>query len=110
MNEFVEAEDTTIGGVTWHSSDEDSGPDVGISVYLGPDDRLWCGEISRSLFDEANGAEHFPDDIGRFIVRYQGKEAKLIAKCADELEAREFIEQIAAWVCAIPAVAGGPPK
>ena len=52
-------ENTEIGGITWHSSDEDSGPDVGISIYLGPDDRLYCGEISRKAFDDNNGGAHF---------------------------------------------------
>lgn len=91
-------ENTTVGGITWHSSEEDSGPDVGISVYLGPDDRLWCGEISRRLFEEHDGPARFDSDLGAFIVRYAGKETTLIAKCADMDTGREFVEQIAEWV------------
>ncbi|MBR1122085.1 hypothetical protein JQ628_11215 [Bradyrhizobium lablabi] len=98
MSETIDREDTSIGGVTWHCSDEDSGPDVGISVYLGPDDRLWCGEVSRQLFDGADGQKHYRDDYGWFIVRYRGKETILLAKCAGEEAAREFIEQIGIWV------------
>lgn len=90
-------ENTNVGGVTWHSSEEDGGPDVGISVFLGPDDRLWCGEITRKLFDE-QGKDHFCSDGGWFLVRYQGSNTKLIAKFADGLEARDFIEQVAEWV------------
>lgn len=92
------AENTTIGGITWHSSEEDSGPDVGIIVYLGPNDRLWCGEISRRLFDEHDGSANFDNDGGAFIVRYSPKETALIAKCADMDTGREFVEQVAAWV------------
>lgn len=96
----IDREDTSIGGLTWHSSEEDGGPDVGISVYLGPDDRLWAGEISRRTFEEWDGDLNFDDDAGWFLVRYVGKERKIIAKFGDEgqHEAKEFIEQIAAWV------------
>ena len=91
------AEDTKVGGITWHSSDEDSGPDVGISVYLGPDDRLYAGEISRRLFDDHDGAERFDSDGGWFLVRYTDKEERLIAKFADDIEARDFMDQVAMW-------------
>lgn len=94
----VERENETVGGITWHSSGPDSGPDVGISVYLGKDDRLWLGAISRRTFDENNGGAHFDSDDGWFILRYHGNDTKLIAKCADEIEGREFIEQVAEWL------------
>lgn len=90
-------EDVSIGGVTWHSSDEDSGPDVGISVYVGENDRVWCGEISRKCFSECEGEKHFSDDGGWFIVRYN-PHPTLIARCADPDDAREFVESVAAWI------------
>jgi hypothetical protein len=100
-------EDTSIGGVTWHSSEKDGGPDVGISVYLGKDDRLWAGEISRRTLEE-RGDNDFDDDSGWFLVRFVGKEVKIIAKFGDEnLHAQEFMEQVAAWV---RATAGGGEK
>jgi hypothetical protein len=99
MTDATDHEDTSIGGVTWYSSEEDSRPDVGISVYLGPDDRLWCGEISRKLFEELDGFQHFPNHMGWFIIRRHGMDSKLIAKCADDyFEASKFIHQIATWV------------
>jgi len=101
--EDMPTENTTIGGVTWHSSEEDGGPDVGISVYLAPDDRLWCGEISRRLFEGHDGSAHFDSDGGAFIVRFNGKDTTLIAKCADLDTGREFVEQVAAWVRATPS-------
>lgn len=95
----MDNEDTSIGGVTWHCSDEDTGPDVGLSVYLGENDRLWCGEISRSLFEHCRGADSFDSDFGWFLIRYApNNETCLIAKFADAYQAREFIEQIALWV------------
>lgn len=36
---------TERGEVTWHSSDEDSGPDVGLSMGLGDGKLLWVGEV-----------------------------------------------------------------
>ena len=90
-------EDTSIGGLTWHCTEEDGGPDVGISVYIGPNDHIWCGEISKKCFEEASGAEHFSSDGGWFIVRYNPRPT-LIAKCGDIEDGRQFIEQVAAWI------------
>jgi hypothetical protein len=90
-------EDKTIGGITWHVSEPDGGPDVGISVYLGKHERLYVGEISRALFDECNGSEHFDSDGGWFIVHYKSESKELIAKCGEPHIAQEFIEMIAMW-------------
>jgi len=91
-----DAEDTTIGGVTWHCSEEDGGPDVGISLYLGPKEHIWCGEMSNTLFEELGGKEHFDSDGGWFVVHYN-PEPTLIAKCAERHEAQSFIEMIGSW-------------
>lgn len=91
-------EDLSVGGVTWHSSEEDGGPDVGISVCLGENDRLWAGEISRSLFGELAGEDHFDGDVGWFLVRFRSEGAEIIAKFGEAHVAQEFIEQVAQWV------------
>lgn len=97
MSETTDREDQTVGGITWHSSDEDSGPDVGLSLYLGPNDRLFVGEISRDLFERC--ACPFDNDFGWFLVRYAPEnETQLIAKFSDTFAAQEFIEQIGVWV------------
>jgi hypothetical protein len=95
-------EDTSIGGVTWHCSEKDGGPDVGISVYLGPNDHLWCGEMASTLWEECGGKDHFDSDGGWFIVRYSPEGTKLIAKCGDPDEAREFVEWIASLLRQLP--------
>ena len=84
------------GELSWHCSDPDNGPDVGLSVCIGKDDSLWCGEISRSLFEEAGSP--FDNDFGWFLVRYTGGSARLLAKLAGPAEAQEFMEQVAEWV------------
>lgn len=94
----MDQEDTSVGGLTWHSSGPDEGPDVGVSIYLGSDDRLWAGEISRDLFDRCNGAENFDGDGGWFLVRYTGQDTRLIAKFSEQYEAQDFMDQVAAWV------------
>jgi hypothetical protein len=91
------AEDTSVGGVTWHSSGEDEGPDVGVSVMLENSVRLYCGEISRDLFERTGASEHFDSDLGWFFVRYRaGDDVQVLGKCADLHEGREFMEEIAA--------------
>lgn len=90
------AEDMTIGGITWHSSEEGGGPDVGVSVYLGGNQRLWIGEITSQLFDQS-GRDHFNSDGGWFLVWYK-PEPVLIAKCGDDLDAREFVEHLASLI------------
>ena len=90
--------DESIGGVTWHSSGPDEGPDVGISVTLGPKEELWAGEISRTLFDQCKGPEKFDNDFGWFLVHHKAGGPALLAKFADQYEAQAFMEQVAAWV------------
>jgi len=87
-------EDTRTGGVTWHSSEDDGGPDVGVSLYLGDGKRLWCGEISRDLYDSCRGFDYFDGDGGRFLVFYDPS-PRLLAKIGDYDQAREFIEALA---------------
>ena len=45
-------DETEIGRVIWHSTDEDSGPDVGISTGMGKGRSLWIGEITNHRWDE----------------------------------------------------------
>lgn len=87
-------EDTSVGGVTWHSSEDDGGPDVGISVFLGNNRRLWCGEISRALYDECRGSDHFDGDGGWFLVLFTHRPL-LLAKVGDKDQAKELMEFVA---------------
>lgn len=91
------SEDKTIGRITWHTSDEDSGPDVGISLYLGENERIYVGEISRALFERCGGPEHFDSDGGWFIVHFKPEGTELIAKCGENYLAQAFIEEIGSW-------------
>jgi hypothetical protein len=86
-----------LGCVQWHSSDEDSGPDVGISIGLGHGRMLWCGEISRQRHaDAGKEAAALGDDFGWWIILYGPPgETRVIAKCLNCYDARDMIEHLA---------------
>lgn len=89
----MEQEDKSCGGITWHSSEEDGGPDVGISVFLGGGKRLYCGEISRKLYDDENGDANFDGDGGWFLVLYDPA-PRLIAKMGERQHSHDLMELI----------------
>lgn len=84
-----------LGFVTWASSDEDGGPDVGITVGLGPElGHLWLGEITRDRF-ESDGCDQYADnDMGWWLMHYKPKgEPFVIGKLlSEDYQAREFFE------------------
>lgn len=90
------AEGTSVGEITWHSSEDGGGPDVGISLYLGPNDCLYAGEISSDLFRQCGGKEFYPSDGGWFLVRF-AEETSIIASIGDQFSGRDFLEQLAQW-------------
>lgn len=63
------APSTERGAVTWYSSDEDSGPDVGLSMGLGNGEFLWVGELPGksgwhlAIYHSTAGRE----DIAQFV-------------------------------------------
>lgn len=89
------APDTTPGAVTWHLSDEDCGPDVGISIGLGDGCMLWIGEISKDRWEEAGGTDmDLGDDFGKWIVLYE-PEPIVIGRCPSDLDISHVADLIA---------------
>lgn len=84
-----------LGFVTWASSDEDGGPDVGITVGLGPElGHLWLGEIARARF-ESEGCDQYADnDMGWWLMHYKPDDEPLVIGklLSDDFAAREFFE------------------
>ena len=81
MTENIKGDDPRLyqrRSVVWHTSDEDCGPDVGISVGTG-DGMIYAGE--------------FPGSVrwGLCIYPLQGDKI-IISKDVDEDQARNFIE------------------
>ncbi len=72
---------TRPGYVVWHSSEEDGGPDVGLTIGLGGGKMLWAGERS--------GREG--DGIGLLV--YGDKSIDANASLGEYDEVREVLEQ-----------------
>ena len=63
MNEPTYEQMSQPGRVTWHSSEEDGGPDVGLTVGLGDGKMLWIGERSSKEGDGMGLLVYSPDKI-----------------------------------------------
>lgn len=95
MTMVEEIDRDSLGRVVWHSTDEESGPDVGITVGLGENiGSLWLGEISTKLYEESGGPERFDSEFGWFLIFYPtaGDPQVLMKSGGEHHEAREFIE------------------
>lgn len=82
----------TRGLVVWHSSGEDMGPDVGISVGLGNGRSLWCGEINRDRWNAAGEeAAELGGDSGVWLIIYgpTEDETHVLGRMIDNREASE---------------------
>jgi len=104
-----EIDQTELGKVTWHSSEEDSGPDVGLMLGLGEGRALWVGEISKRAWTDAGSEiQALGSDGGWWLGIYQ-PEFQPFAKFADAEAGREVFEQIANSVRATLAHKGAEP-
>ncbi len=56
MADLIERDETEVpmGQVVWHSSDEDGGPDVGVSLRIADGVDLWVGEITDQAWRDAS--------------------------------------------------------
>lgn len=85
----------SLGQVTWHSSDEESGPDIGISIDLGDGVILYVGEISRDLHASDPEAVALGEDFGWWLTLYGPNPhagGEPIAKFVSAHAAREFVD------------------
>lgn len=104
-----------FGRVVWHSSDEDSGPDVGVTVGLGQGRALWFGEISKKMHEEEGvEAAELGDHFGTWIILYddnkpRGEQATVIGKAIPYV-ATDVCDAISASLRAsvVPAPAATP--
>lgn len=85
-----------FGALIWHSSGEDEGPDVGVSIKLGDEALLWCGEITNRLYEETEGAEQFGGPWGWWVILYDGPKSIAIAKCCDGCATRDAFDRLSA--------------
>jgi hypothetical protein len=87
--------ETERGKVVWHSSEEDGGPDVGLSLGLGNGELLWFGEMSTTtLADHDIDVKETGD--GWWIVLY-GKDDRsthIGALVVDQEAARQIFDKL----------------
>lgn len=87
-------DESEFGRVTWHCSEEDSGPDVGLSLGLGDGRILWVGEISNSAHEEISGAAALGNHFGWWLIAYT-PECEVLGKFVNAEAARTFIDSLA---------------
>lgn len=68
---------------------EADGETVGWRHVIDDDRCVWCGEIPKSRFNEAD-CDALGDDVGWFIVLYDKRSAVVLAKAADEYRGRDL--------------------
>ena len=79
------------GRVTWHSSGEDEGPDVGISLGLGGSRMLWAGEITDRRHGTGGPAvAALGDSGGWWLMMYP--DGEVIARFVDAEMAGVFFD------------------
>ncbi|CAO3453338.1 hypothetical protein [Azospirillum argentinense] len=87
------------GRVTWHSSGEGEGPDVGLSFGLGNGTSLFVGEMTRAQHAaSAETAGHLGDATGWWIILHDAEVARVIGKTAEPEAGRALIDALSeAW-------------
>lgn len=101
----MDDEMTERGFVTWHSSDEDSGPDVGISIGLGRDrGMIWIGEVTRDRWEQ--GGEEVATlgaDDGWWLMVYPEKgPPEIVGRFISTEAARDFADTLASLATVQP--------
>lgn len=85
-----------LGLVTWHCSEPEGGPDVGLSLGLGNGRILWAGEIgSRSHREGGPEIAALGPDIGWWLVLYD-PDSVPIGRLASAEAARALIDALEA--------------
>lgn len=99
--------DGYLGKVTAFGTDEDSGADVGVSLQLGDDIELWCGEISRAAWEEAGTEKaELGGPFGWWIILYAKGKTTVVGKAVDRYVADEMVARIS-MALRQPAKRGG---
>lgn len=86
------------GRVTWHSSGEDEGPDVGLSFGLGNGASLYVGEMTRRLWEACPSAHALGDDAGWWLELLTPTGRTVIGKATEPEAGRALIDALSmAW-------------
>lgn len=87
---------TERGFITWHCSEEDGGPDVGIELGLGGGRTLYAGELADATIAESG----IDPEQGRgwWLAVHKRGGFEIIGSVADSLTAQEFLEELSAML------------
>ena len=88
-------DESKLGHVIWHSTDEDSGPDVGISIGMGDGKSLWIGEITDHRWQELDEEQKTATGNtgnGWWMMVYP--DCVPIARFVDAESARQFADRV----------------
>lgn len=103
-------DETELGKIFWHCSDEDSGPDVGRSLGLGNGRSLWFGDITEARYEDAGPeAAALGTSCGTWIILYgpAANETVVLGKAIDGYVGEDALSTIAAAIrtaaAALPA-------
>lgn len=107
MSAETKTGDIAIGQVQWHSSEEGSGPDVGLLLRLTDTTYLWAGEILRDDWEAAGpDAAELGDDFGWWFILYEATGTRfdktVLGRCINQHTAQNFIDQIAPLLASQP--------
>lgn len=105
-----EVDETERGRVVWHSSEEGSGPDVGLTIGLGGGRSLWFGEIVSTrfaVFADEHKDHQLGNDDGWWMILYGKARVDVLAKFGDAYAAQEFADVLAAALASAPSPQGG---
>lgn len=87
---------SVIGALEWYSTDEDSGPDVGLRLHIGGGVWLYAGEITKACWEDGVEAKDLGDDGGWWlrIENEAGQTTRLIGR-VEQYAVQDMFDEIA---------------
>lgn len=89
-----------------HVSGDEDGETVGWRWHVDADHSVWCGEISRTTFEELD-VEHqeaLGNDYGWFLMLYGKRQSVMLGRALDEYQGCDLAQTIALGLRASPVM------
>ena len=87
----LNCDETEFGRLTWLSSEEDSGPDVGVVLGLGAGRALFVGELANVTLEE-HGLD--PKDGSWWLSMYEPDDHIILGPVRNEYGARDVFDRL----------------
>ena len=108
MTPYTDEQRADLAKIEWFSTDEDSGPDVGLRLHLGGDVWLYAGEITRKLWEEEGVEARDLGNDGGWWLRVEneaGQMSRLIGR-VEQYAVQDMFDAIAGALRATSIPAG----